>query len=115
MTTVHRTGSGVERPDFAAEMIVDRGAATLHVVGELDLDTAPTLEHALASIENQDVATVVIDLSGLAFIDASGLHLLVKALKRQRESGGEVVLRSPRPHTVRVLEMVGLTSVFRIV
>ena len=80
------------------------------------MDTAPTFSDALALVQNRDSpGTLVIDVSGLEFIDSCGLHQLVLALKRQGEVGGEVVLRSPRPNTLRVLEMVGLTQAFRVV
>lgn len=48
------------------------------------------------------------------FIDSSGLNQLVKALKRQQECGGHVVLHYPSDQTPRVLELVGLTKLFRI-
>ncbi len=57
---------------------------------------------------------MVLDLSELRFIDSSGLNHLVKALKRQRERGGEVVLHAPSAQTLRVLDLVGLTTLFTI-
>ena len=57
---------------------------------------------------------LVVDLSGLTFIDSTGLHELVVALKRQRARGGEIVLRAPSAQTMRVLEIVGLDQLFTI-
>ena len=110
---VSRPASGVQ--SFGVESSFSGDLATLVVVGELDMDTAPSLRDALALVQDKGPATLVIDVSGLEFIDSCGLHQLVLALKRQREVGGDVVLRSPRPNVLRVLEMVGLTQVFRIV
>ncbi len=53
-------------------------------------------------------------MSDLEFIDSTGLHQLVIALERQREAGGDVVLRSPRPHVMRVLAIAGLSGVFDV-
>jgi anti-anti-sigma factor len=58
--------------------------------------------------------TIVIDASSLDFIDSSGLHQLVQALKRQREVGGDLVLHRPTAQTMRVLEIVGLDKVLTI-
>ena len=88
--------------------------AIVSLAGELDLATAPSFADALAHVDAKGVDCLVIDMAGLEFIDSSGLHRLVVALKRQRERGGEMVLRSPRPSTLRVLEMVGLTQLFTI-
>ena len=101
---------------FSVDSSFSGDVATLVVVGELDMDTAPTFGDALALAQNRDSpGTLMIDVSGLEFIDSCGLHQLVLALERQGEVGGEVVLRSPRPNTLRVLEMVGLTQAFRVV
>jgi anti-anti-sigma factor len=57
----------------------------------------------------------VLDLTALSFIDSSGISQLIVALKRQRELGGDVILRSPPDQARRVLEIAGLTRVFTIV
>lgn len=105
-------------PDEAGAFHVDTveldGHAELRLVGELDMDTASRLAAALEPVYEHGVATLVLDLSELGFIDSSGLHHLVKALKHQRERGGEVVLHAPTNQTLRVLELVGLTTLFTI-
>nr|MDQ3643802.1 STAS domain-containing protein [Actinomycetota bacterium] len=53
-------------------------------------------------------------LSGLAFIDSSGLSVLATGLNRLRAAGGDLALRSPSPATMKALEITGLTSVFAI-
>lgn len=78
------------------------------------MDTAPLLGAALEPVYEHGVATLVLDLSELQFIDSSGLHHLVKALEHQRARDGEVVLRAPTDRTLRVLELVGLTTLFTI-
>ena len=99
---------------FRVDRVVEDSHAVLHLYGDVDYETAPWLDDALRSVEALGLSQIVLDLSGLAFIDSSGLNRLVVALKRQREQGGDVVLRSPGQHTLRVLEIVGLTQVFTI-
>jgi anti-sigma B factor antagonist len=50
----------------------------------------------------------------LDFIDSTGLTVLIAAVKRLRELGGDITLRSPSPRTLRVFEITGLTQVFAI-
>jgi len=114
-----RRVSAASDPRISEELRVDivmaPDGATVFLTGELDLATAPTFEDALAAVYKADVVDLVIDLGGVTFIDSSGLHELVVALKRQRGRGGDVVLRAPSRQTSRVLDIVGLTTLFTIV
>jgi len=107
-------GAGDGIGALRVDRVVADGTAVLHLHGEIDIETAPHLDTALAAVEAMGVPTIVLDLSGLTFIDTSGLNRMVVALKRQREQGGDVVLQSPCEQTLRVLEIVGLTQVFTI-
>lgn len=106
------------KPDESGAFHVDivelDGRAELRLVGELDMDTAPLLAAAFEPVYEHGATTLVLDLSELRFIDSSGLHHLVKALKHQQERDGEVVLHAPTDQTLRVLELVGLTTLFTI-
>jgi stage II sporulation protein AA (anti-sigma F factor antagonist) len=52
----------------------------------------------------------VVDLSGLHFIDSSGLGCLLAHDDRVRREGGELVLRGPGPALMRVFEVTGAVS-----
>jgi len=79
--------------------------------GELDLATVPVLQERLDDVM-RGKAAVVIDLSRLRFIDSSGLELLVRAERRQRDSGAQLVLvRGPRA-VHRVFALTSLDSHF---
>jgi anti-sigma B factor antagonist len=68
------------------------------VLGELDIFTAPSLEDAVLGLENAKSGLVVIDLTGVSFIDATGLSVLLTASERAREQGRRlVVVRPPLP------------------
>lgn len=57
---------------------------------------------------------MVIDMAEVGFIDSSGLNRILVALRRQRDHGGDVELRSPQPHARRVLEILGVDKYFPI-
>ncbi len=59
-------------------------------------------------------ATVVLDLLGVTFLDSTALGVLVGALKRCRELGGELHVVVADPRIVKIFEITGLTSVFTI-
>ena len=86
----------------------------VRLLGELDMSTAPQLREELLRLASDGATLVTVDLSELAFVDSTGLSVLITALKRLRQQGGEMALRSPTPGTRRVLEITGLTEVFSI-
>jgi anti-anti-sigma factor len=81
------------------------------VSGELDLYVGPDLRASLASA---DGATVVLDLSGVAFLDSTICALVVGEARRRRESGGELVVVSNGSHASRALELAGIDRVLRM-
>ncbi len=81
---------------------------TIVVSGEIDISTSPQLEKALRRALETRPQQVVLDLSAVRFIDSSGVAVLVRAAARV-----EVVLRDPSPQVHRIIELTGLTSVFR--
>ena len=86
----------------------------VRLLGELDMSTAPQLREELLRLTSGGATMVTVDLSQLAFVDSTGLSVLITGLKRLRQQGGEMALRSPTPGTRRVLEITGLTEVFAI-
>ena len=86
----------------------------LRLLGELDMSTAPQLREELLRVISDGARMVTVDLSELAFVDSTGLSVLITGLKRLRQQGGEMALRSPTPGTRRVLEITGLTEVFAV-
>jgi anti-sigma B factor antagonist len=76
--------------------------------------TAPRLREGLVELAAKGARLVTVDLAGVNFIDSTALGVLVGGLKRLRQSDGDLMLRSPRPSAVKVLEMTGLTRVFTI-
>jgi len=86
----------------------------IHLVGELDMSTAPQLRERLSGLATDGPNQVTVDLSELSFVDSTGLSVLITGLKQVRQQGGDMALRSPTPSTRRVLEITGLTEVFAI-
>lgn len=86
------------------------GGGTLLVLeGEVDPHTTEQLDEAVdAALAS--AGDLVLELSGVTFIDSAGLRSLIRAQRQVDEAGGSLVLRAPRPSTRRVLEITGLTD-----
>jgi anti-sigma B factor antagonist len=66
--------------------VVDRDDGMLvRVEGELDVATAPVLQEALIQVEASDAPVIAIDLTGVSFIDSTGLRALLEAHVRDTE------------------------------
>jgi anti-sigma B factor antagonist len=100
--------------DFQMSVSENGGAAVVTVTGELDLGTAPRLREELIGLVSRGIRAVTVDMSRLDFIDSTGLAVLISGLKRLRELGGDLILQSLHPRTVKVFEITGLTRVFTI-
>ncbi|GGS43076.1 hypothetical protein GCM10010259_01770 [Streptomyces daghestanicus] len=86
----------------------DRGRTVLRFHGEIDLAAADEIAPLLDRATARPGARVVLDLSGITFLDASGLRLLTRARNRVLDEGGELHLVCSHPLTLRVLRITGL-------
>ena len=77
-------------------------------VGELDIATAGLLERELASVAASDAAAIVLDLSGLTFIDSTGLRIVLDFTDLCGDQGGRLGVIAGTPAVDRLLDIVGL-------
>ena len=89
----------------------DGGTTTLEVAGDLDPSSAPLLDEAVGAALAQDgVEEVVVDASGITFVDSSGLSALVNAHSDATDAGIRFVVDNPTPLCTRLFEATGLTD-----
>jgi anti-sigma B factor antagonist len=88
----------------------DGAEVVLVLRGELDPHTAPALRRRIDDTTDDAVKVLVLDVSGLRFIDSSGLRVIIGAHKEMAARGGHLVLRSPTDTTRRLLDITGLTD-----
>lgn len=81
------------------------GRRVIAPCGELDLANAAQLKERLAG--NSDT---VLDLSGLSFIDSTGIHLLVGTTQRARSEAWDFTVRNAQPAVLRVIKLLGLAE-----
>ncbi|MDQ3146174.1 MAG: STAS domain-containing protein [Actinomycetota bacterium] len=78
-------------------------------VGELDAFTVGQFREALA--EMSGTSRMLIDLSGVPFLDSAGLGALIGGVRRSREAGGDVAVFGARPSVARLLHTTGFDRV----
>ena len=84
----------------------------LHLEGELDLAAAPRLTEALLDFASSE-GELHLNLSGLTFLDSSGLHVIL-ALADSRGDDRPVVLLNPHTLILRILEIMRIDEHPRI-
>jgi anti-sigma B factor antagonist len=90
--------------------------ATVLLSGELDVAGASLLEHEINRIvADHDARDLVLDLSGLDFMDSTGLRMMVLADARAKEEGRRLSLVRGRPDVQRVFEITRMTEQLRFV
>ncbi|MGC5014606.1 STAS domain-containing protein [Streptosporangium sp. DT93] len=89
--------------------------AVVHVRGELDWNSAPTLttmvEHLWDFLQG---GCLTLNLEPMTFCDSMGLGTLIEISKGCRERRVRLVLAAPPPSLLRTLTITGLTAVFEL-
>ena len=110
-----------QRDPSRAEQLIELGVLTLrsaregdvHTIslsGELDLATADDVQRELERVEASDAGAIVLDLSGLMFMDSTGVRLLLTAQARSRADANRLTLLRGGPAVQRVLELSGVDA-----
>jgi len=96
--------AGIERTD---------GSVVVSLAGELDLYNASTVREALLACCAESPERLIVDLSGVKFIDSTALGVLIEARTRlpNRQS---FLLAAPGLETRRALEISGLDRHFSV-
>ena len=114
--TQHEFTSSTARvlPRFQVGTWVEESKAIVFVWGEVDCATAPRLAATLADMTEQGRLNLVVDLSGVYFMDSTGLAVLAVAHKRLLQAGGGLVLAGPTPAVRRSVEITGLDKMMTV-
>jgi anti-sigma B factor antagonist len=96
---------------MTAAAVSDPPSATVVLDGEIDVATAPAIRRLLmAAISGRDVQLAV-DMSGVTFIGAAGIGVLVAAANRAREAGGGLSLLAPSRQLRQLLDILHLDAI----
>ncbi len=93
----------------------DGTTVRLALTGELDIAGAARVEQELERIEREPPATIVLDLRELAFLDSTGLRVIVAADGRAREQERRLVIVRGSDTVQRIIEMTRLHERLEIV
>ena len=80
----------------------------IHIEGEVDVSNASELRDALDTALADGVKEVEADFAEVAYIDSTGIGVLVGAAHRAQESGSVLVVANPQKNVERVFTLLGV-------
>ena len=87
----------------------------LRLTGELDMAGVDRFERLLTGDQAPGMATFVVDMRGLTFIDSSGLRALIMADQRVRDGGGRFIVVRGSERVNQVMELTGVAKQIELV
>jgi anti-anti-sigma factor len=87
------------------------GIRVLTLSGEIDHGVTDIFSKALLSFDDATPPRTVVDLSGVTFMDSSGINALITAHQAMSNAQGWLRIAGAQPSVLRVLELVGLDDV----
>lgn len=89
-----------------------KGTITVQLSGELDHNTAAQIREELDElIEDPQISRLVFDLSGLSFMDSSGIGMMIGRYKTMMKRGGSIAVRAGNSQVDRLMELSGLYQI----
>ena len=83
--------------------------------GEIDHHSAAAMRRELdGSIAQHRPSVLRMDLTGIDFMDSSGLGLLMGRYDRMSRMGGELIVCDPTPSVLRMIRLAGLDRILKI-
>lgn len=89
-----------------------RQVPVVHANGDLDIATVDSLRDEVAEILAERPPALVIDLTGVAFFDSSGLHALDEIRRTAEEQGTTLGLICPHARLMKLFEITDLKDLF---
>jgi anti-sigma B factor antagonist len=113
MTMLSHHSAPVEVSESTIHILQGSKQSTIAVVGRVTVDSSPQLRSMLLDLLRRGKATlVVIDLSGVSYVDMSGIAILFEALKAARERSITLHLAGMSGQVRTLAEIVQIDKIF---
>jgi anti-sigma B factor antagonist len=90
------------------------GAHIIRVRGEIHVSTAPEFTQRLSSAIESGKTAMVLDMSGVEFIDSTGLSVLLNGLRLVTQMHGRMAIVCANPTVLRLFQITSLDETFDI-
>jgi anti-sigma B factor antagonist len=101
-------------PDFEVERAPLAGAPGVRVRGEVDISTAPRLTEILDAAIRESDGAFVVDLSDLAFLDSTGVSVLIRARALLGRDERPLLIICPPGPARRIFDIAGIADLLTL-
>jgi anti-anti-sigma factor len=103
-----------------AELAIDfetlaEGVVVVHVAGEIDMATTPAFVERLLPVAETGTGDLVVDLTGVTFMGAAGLHALEELQSSLRRRDARLAVVAPGGVPLRLLKLTRLARALGVV
>jgi anti-sigma B factor antagonist len=96
------------------EVTESSGVTVVAPRGDIDMATVDEVKRTLAGLMSRGQPRLLIDLSGVGYIDSSGMGALVSAMKQARAAGGDLKLCGLQDEVRSIFEVTRLIRAMSI-
>lgn len=84
----------------------------VNIAGEVDIHSSGNLKDVLNTLLNDKEADIHLNCQDLAYIDSTGLGVLIGVLKRVKKNENNIVIVNPKANISKLLNITGLDKIF---
>lgn len=104
-----------ERGGCRLDVLEERGTLVIRLSGEIDHHGAVSVRSEIDRvIAERRPERLALELSGIDFMDSSGIGLVMGRYARMKAIGGELTVRNPSERVKKIFNMAGLERIVRI-
>lgn len=93
----------------------DEGILIISISGDIDHHSAkPLREEIDSNLYIYRASTVILDLSGIEFMDSSGLGLILGRYTKIKDLGGRLIIANPDDSVIKILTLAGADKLITI-
>jgi anti-sigma B factor antagonist len=100
--------------DLSIEKKVTEWHTYVSVSGEIDVYTAPKLKEELFPISEKNEMNLILDLTGVTYMDSTGLGVVVGVFKSVRKHNGSLELTGLSDRLFKLFRITGLADIMNI-
>jgi anti-sigma B factor antagonist len=92
----------------------EKGTVTVSIKGDIDMSNSPKVREVLTTLFRDNMNAIVVDLSGVSYIDSSGIATLVEGLQWSHNSDNKFRLACMSPAVKDIFKIARLLTLFEV-
>lgn len=112
---MRRPSQGSETKALAIVPHEEEGTQRIALTGELDVSTVPAFNKRMSELRHRGFHTMVLDLSGISFMDSTGLSAILVAEMHARMRGQRFSVVEGPPHVSELFRLTGVDNFLEII